>query len=201
MRIARVIKQPEVSKITYQRRALIQLYHTAAIFCACLASLPSFSLATPRGGTTWSRAIQPKFRPVRPGKEDHLKRWTCFFETFPVGPNRSIEFWTEIFGNFGWMDRAQSFCVWLRWPIKARLPPLVTNPVPKGQHSLTSVERRSYLRSDFVNVWRHARLEVQYVIHLHSDLFDFCWEILSHFLDHSSIDSNQFKQEDVTASV
>ena len=28
------------------------------------------------------------------------------FETFPVGPNRSIEFWTEISGNFGWMDRA-----------------------------------------------------------------------------------------------
>ena len=27
-----------------------------------------------------------------------------------------------------------------------------------GQHSLTSVERPSYLRSDFVNVWRHARL-------------------------------------------
>ena len=45
-------------------------------------------------------------RPVRPGKEDHLKRWTSFFETFPVGPNRSIEFWTEISGNFGWMDRA-----------------------------------------------------------------------------------------------
>ena len=34
-----------------------------------------------------------------------------------------------------------------------------------------------------------------------SDLFDFCWQILSHFFDHSSIDSNQFKQEDATASV
>ena len=33
-------------------------------------------------------------------------RWTRFFETFLVGPNRSIEFWTEISGNFGWMDRA-----------------------------------------------------------------------------------------------
>ena len=31
---------------------------------------------------------------------------TRFFETFPVGPNRSVEFWTEISGNFGWMDRA-----------------------------------------------------------------------------------------------
>ena len=56
--------------------------------------------------THWARSIQPKFQPVRPGKEDHLKRGTRFFETFPVGPNRSIEFWTEISGNFGWMDRA-----------------------------------------------------------------------------------------------
>ena len=29
-----------------------------------------------------------------------------------------------------------------------------------GQHSLTSVERPLNLRSDFVNVWRHARLVV-----------------------------------------
>ena len=29
-----------------------------------------------------------------------------FFETFPVWPNRSIEFWIEISGNFGWMDCA-----------------------------------------------------------------------------------------------
>ena len=56
--------------------------------------------------TPMARSIQPKFQPVRPGKEDHLKRWTRFFETFPVGPNRSIEFWTEISGKFGWMDHA-----------------------------------------------------------------------------------------------
>ena len=54
----------------------------------------------------WARSIQPKFRPVRPGKVVHLKRWTSYVETFPVGPNRSIEFWTEIFGNFGWKDCA-----------------------------------------------------------------------------------------------
>ena len=42
--------------------------------------------------TERARSIQPKFQPVRPGKEDHLKRWTRFCETFPVGPNRSIEF-------------------------------------------------------------------------------------------------------------
>ena len=45
-----------------------------------------------------------------------------------------------------------------------------------GQHSLKSVERLSYLRSDFVNLWRQARLEVfnilKYVIHLHFDLLD-----------------------------
>ena len=56
-----------------------------------------------------ARSIQPKFQPVRPWKVVHLKRWTRFFETFPVGPNRSIEFWTEISGNFGWMDRALHF--------------------------------------------------------------------------------------------
>ena len=72
--------------------------------------LQSLILGTLRSllGTLRARSIQPKFRPVRPGKEDHLKRWTCFFETFPVGPNRSIECWTEMSGNFGWMDRALS---------------------------------------------------------------------------------------------
>ena len=34
-----------------------------------------------------------------------------------------------------------------------------------------------------------------------SDLFDFWWEVLPHFFDHSSIDTNQFKHEDATASV
>ena len=58
---------------------------------------------------TQARSIQPKFQSVRPGKVVHLKRWTSFFETFPVGPNRSIEFWTEISGNFGWMHRARDF--------------------------------------------------------------------------------------------
>ena len=47
-----------------------------------------------------------------------------------------------------------------------------------GQHSLTSLERPSYLRSDFVNVWRHARLVVPLVTHvsfasiIHFDLSD-----------------------------
>ena len=70
-----------------------------------------FELITYQG----ARSIQPKFQPVRPGKEDHLKRWTSFFETFPVGQNRSIEFWTEISGNFGWMDRAQEFTCETKW--------------------------------------------------------------------------------------
>ena len=37
----------------------------------------------------------------RSDREKRIKRWASFFETFPVGPNRSIEFWTEISGNFG----------------------------------------------------------------------------------------------------
>ena len=40
------------------------------------------------------------------GKRGPPQKVDPFFETFPVGPNRSIEFWTEIFGKFGWMDRA-----------------------------------------------------------------------------------------------
>ena len=66
---------------------------------------------TPPEVASRARSIEPKFQPVRPGKLVHLKRWTRFFETFPVGPNRSIEFWTEISGNFGWMDRALSVCL------------------------------------------------------------------------------------------
>ena len=55
----------------------------------------------------WPRSIQPKIRPVGSGKVVHLKRWTSFFEAFPVGPNRSIEFWTEISGNFGLLSRLE----------------------------------------------------------------------------------------------
>ena len=57
----------------------------------------------------WARSIQPKSQPVRPGKVVHLIRWTRFFETFPVGPDRSIAFWTKISGNFGWLDRVRCF--------------------------------------------------------------------------------------------
>ena len=37
----------------------------------------------------------------------HLK--TRFFETFPVGPNRSVAFWTEISGTFGGLDPERVF--------------------------------------------------------------------------------------------
>ena len=36
-------------------------------------------------------------------KSGQPQMWTSFFETFPVGPNRSIEFCTQISGNFGWI--------------------------------------------------------------------------------------------------
>ena len=47
----------------------------------------------------------------RSDRSDREKRTTSkggpvFFETFLVGPNRSIEFLTKISGNFGWMDCA-----------------------------------------------------------------------------------------------
>ena len=35
------------------------------------------------------------------GKSGPPQKVDPFFETFLVGPNRSIEFWTEISGNFG----------------------------------------------------------------------------------------------------
>jgi len=39
----------------------------------------------------------------------HLKRWADLLETFPVGPNRSIQFLTEIPGYFGGMESALCF--------------------------------------------------------------------------------------------
>ena len=54
--------------------------------------------------SSWARSSQPKFQPVRPVKVVHFKRWTRLFETFPVGPNRSNEFWTEISGNCQWLN-------------------------------------------------------------------------------------------------
>ena len=80
-----------------------------------------------------ARSIQPKFRPVRPGKVAHLKRWTSFFETFPVGPNRYPL-------SFGWMDCALKFPEWyvlagdLGFPLlplpppPPRFPPIPAQP-------------------------------------------------------------------------
>ena len=58
----------------------------------------------------------------RPGKVDPLKGWTSFIETFPVGLNRSIEFWTETSWNLGWIDGAQDNKIFL--PRCAPLRPL-----------------------------------------------------------------------------
>ena len=74
-----------------------------------------------------------------------------------------------------------------------------------GQHSLTSVERPSYLRSDFVNVWRHVRLVAPPVTHVsfasivHSNLSDDLMFVSRSCLFRSSLDL--FNQEDATASV
>ena len=37
-------------------------------------------------------AIQPKFRPVRLGKEDHLKRWTSFSKLFRLDRTDPLSF-------------------------------------------------------------------------------------------------------------
>ena len=44
-----------------------------------------------------------------------LEIWTPFSETFPVGPNRSILFRSDIFGNFGLTDRAPCFFLLTYW--------------------------------------------------------------------------------------
>ena len=73
-----------------------------------------------------------------------------------------------------------------------------------GQHLLTSVERPSYLRSDFVNVWRHARLVIYIYLWLMYAFALICLMIWCLFrglvlLIQSSLD--WFNQEDATASV
>ena len=82
------------------RGLLIQM-QDVSVWSSGMGGKQNFALTSHR-----ARSIRPKFQPIRPGKEDHLKRWTRFFETFPVGPNRSIEFCTEISRKFGWMDCA-----------------------------------------------------------------------------------------------
>ena len=86
-----------------------------------------------------ARSIQPKFRPVRPGKVAHLKRWTSFFETFPVGPNRYPL-------SFGWMDCALKFPEWyvlagdLGFPLPPLPPPRTPFPAQPDERQETRPE-------------------------------------------------------------
>ena len=83
----------------------------------------------------------------------------CFFLSMLL-----IPYYTTVF-------RGQSQNRWYKTAMSAAM-------LLNGQHSLTSVERPSHLRSDFVNVWPHARLVVTPVTHVsfasivHSDLSD-----------------------------
>ena len=45
------------------------------------------------------------------GKSGPPQKVDQFFRNFPVGPNRSTEFLTEISWNFGWMDRTRGYPV------------------------------------------------------------------------------------------
>ena len=77
---------------------------------ATIYSQLSLKTDTSRGGITG--AIHSTKIPTGPtGKIGPPQKVDPFFRNFPVGPNRSIEFWTEISGNFGWMDRALSVCL------------------------------------------------------------------------------------------
>ena len=53
---------------------------------------------TRQGTRDWQNlfAFERFCRTTPTGKAVNIRRWTSFFETFAVGPNRSTEFWTEI---------------------------------------------------------------------------------------------------------
>ena len=108
-----------------------------------------------------ARSIQPKFRRVRPGKEDHLKRWTCLFETFPVGPNRSIEVWTEISGHFGWMigpKRSYPVCLFLFSTLNV-LEPRQKDLYGKMHFSIYVSSSRLYSFADCLVVMERRKLK------------------------------------------
>ena len=99
------------------------------------------------------RSIRPKFRPIRPGKVVHLKKWTSFFETFPVGLNRSILFyfswengkcqsWTEISRNFGSVDRAHNY-------LTAFFPP------PPQSFSVSTSVQHKYMEGSSESIKKH----------------------------------------------
>ena len=101
-------------------RFLSSLYSDPRVFLAAAAReknlwYPGYYMSRLKWNhsfVTWARSIQPKFRPVWPGKVVHLKRWTSFFKTFPFGPNRSIEFMTEISGNTDWLNGSPPLYCW-----------------------------------------------------------------------------------------
>ena len=113
----------------------------------------------------------------------HLKRWTRFFETFPVGPNRSIEFWTEISGNFGWMDRTQ-------WPLVTFIFLVAYHFLFAMYSNLANVTFIFYLNSFFFYSprWRFV-LQTEISGKYNSPLY-FC--SLSLFFYHSSRCKDQF---------
>ena len=53
-------------------------------------------------GSEWSNVHFDRTGPTELNRESGPpRRWAEFFETFPVGPKRSIQFQTEISGKFG----------------------------------------------------------------------------------------------------
>ena len=78
--------------------------------------------------TERARSIQPKFQPVRPGKEDHLKRWTRFSKLFRLDRTDPLSFGPKF---------PESLVEWIA-PRKYRpsyeLPYEIPAPVPDGKY-------------------------------------------------------------------
>ena len=95
------------------------------------------------------------------GKRGPPQKVDPFFETFPVGPNRSIEFWTEISGKFGWMDRAQcnySSTSQHFWPDSGQ--------ILRHQYGISVAESRTFLRAKRPQQRRARRNDVFAGYHL-----------------------------------
>ena len=75
--------------------------------------------------------------------------WTSVFETFPVGPNRSIEFWSEIYGHFGWMNGALDLSIFIfNFPI-LNFPSTPPPKIKKLRNQKFNVGAKVFLFSSF----------------------------------------------------
>ena len=90
-----------ISKAILELRLLWSFFVHLDKFCTYPGIHGQNCIAEGRKDNIRDRGCDPfnqNFRPVLTGKVVHLLKGTSFFETFPVGPNRSTEFWIENIG-------------------------------------------------------------------------------------------------------